>query len=152
MSNVILLMFRRPPRSTLTDNYFPYTTLFRSELGLGHAGLGQQRPGPGQGQFGVAARRDLEALAHVAVDPDGDRAALGGGFECEQFHGSGVSDRESGLGNRESGIGKSVTRPPSVGATPPTTLTLHVERMACTRETGWLRGGSHRPTERSVSG
>src|SRR3546814_8804547 len=96
MSNVILLMFRRPPRSTLTDNYFPYTTLFRSELGLGHAGLGQQLPGPGQGQFGVAARRDLEALAHVAVDPDGDRAALGGGFECEQFHGSGVSNRESG--------------------------------------------------------
>src|SRR3546814_19368698 len=26
-----LLMIRRPPRSTLTDTLFPYTTLFRSE-------------------------------------------------------------------------------------------------------------------------
>src|SRR3546814_3345667 len=29
-------MIRRPPRSTLTDTLFPYTTLFRS--GLGHRG------------------------------------------------------------------------------------------------------------------
>src|SRR3546814_13968353 len=27
-------MIRRPPRSTLTDTLFPYTTLFRSALGL----------------------------------------------------------------------------------------------------------------------
>src|SRR3546814_18623286 len=27
---VFLLMIRRPPRSTLTDTLFPYTTLFRS--------------------------------------------------------------------------------------------------------------------------
>src|SRR3546814_3130456 len=27
-------MVRRPPRSTLTDTLFPYTTLFRSDLGL----------------------------------------------------------------------------------------------------------------------
>src|SRR3546814_5961005 len=27
------LMIRRPPRSTRTDTLFPYTTLFRSELG-----------------------------------------------------------------------------------------------------------------------
>src|SRR3546814_19707460 len=26
------LMMRRPPRSTLTDTLFPYTTLFRSDL------------------------------------------------------------------------------------------------------------------------
>src|SRR3546814_20108618 len=26
-------MIRRPPRSTLTDTLFPYTTLFRSDLG-----------------------------------------------------------------------------------------------------------------------
>src|SRR3546814_11586956 len=26
-------MIRRPPRSTLTDTLFPYTTLFRSEIG-----------------------------------------------------------------------------------------------------------------------
>src|SRR3546814_20114820 len=28
-----LLMIRRPPRSTLTDTLFPYTTLFRSTMG-----------------------------------------------------------------------------------------------------------------------
>src|SRR3546814_6829173 len=27
-------MIRRPPRSTRTDTLFPYTTLFRSELGM----------------------------------------------------------------------------------------------------------------------
>src|SRR3546814_5036412 len=27
-------MFRRPPRSTRTDTLFPYTTLFRSPLGI----------------------------------------------------------------------------------------------------------------------
>src|SRR3546814_20796029 len=29
-------MIRRPPRSTLTDTLFPYTTLFRSETGREH--------------------------------------------------------------------------------------------------------------------
>src|SRR3546814_4594259 len=29
-------MIRRPPRSTRTDTLFPYTTLFRSEIGGGH--------------------------------------------------------------------------------------------------------------------
>src|SRR3546814_10688188 len=30
-------MIRRPPRSTRTDTLFPYTTLFRSEVGQGQA-------------------------------------------------------------------------------------------------------------------
>src|SRR3546814_7810969 len=29
-------MIRRPPRSTRTDTLFPYTTLFRSAVGMGH--------------------------------------------------------------------------------------------------------------------
>src|SRR3546814_17133378 len=29
----VFLMIRRPPRSTLTDTLFPYTTLFRSPIG-----------------------------------------------------------------------------------------------------------------------
>src|SRR3546814_12502902 len=29
---IFFLMIRRPPRSTLTDTLFPYTTLFRSKL------------------------------------------------------------------------------------------------------------------------
>src|SRR3546814_8332753 len=31
-------MIRRPPRSTLTDTLFPYTTLFRSAVGLVEGG------------------------------------------------------------------------------------------------------------------
>src|SRR3546814_2001735 len=30
-------MLRRPPRSTRTDTRFPYTTLFRSQVGIGRA-------------------------------------------------------------------------------------------------------------------
>src|SRR3546814_12368832 len=37
-------MLLRPPRSTRTDTLFPYTTLFRSLLGLGDAQLLQARP------------------------------------------------------------------------------------------------------------
>src|SRR3546814_15779956 len=37
--DVVLLMIRRPPRSTRTDTLFPYTTLFRSShssaIGIG---------------------------------------------------------------------------------------------------------------------
>src|SRR3546814_11983088 len=32
--SIFFLMIRRPPRSTRTDTLFPYTTLFRSEVGL----------------------------------------------------------------------------------------------------------------------
>src|SRR3546814_20697553 len=31
----VFLMIRRPPRSTRTDTLFPYTTLFRSVVGVG---------------------------------------------------------------------------------------------------------------------
>ncbi|WP_394540349.1 DUF6053 domain-containing protein [Lysobacter enzymogenes] len=34
----------------------------------------------------MAARRQFEALAHVAVEPQGDGAGFGGGFEGEEFH------------------------------------------------------------------
>src|SRR3546814_8578870 len=35
----VFLMIRRPPRSTLTDTLFPYTTLFRSSLQPVRGGL-----------------------------------------------------------------------------------------------------------------
>src|SRR3546814_13117427 len=34
LDSVVFLMIRRPPRSTRTDTLFPYTSLFRSALGL----------------------------------------------------------------------------------------------------------------------
>src|SRR3546814_365736 len=37
------LMSRRPPRSTRTDTLFPYTTLFRSDPGLGRAAPAARR-------------------------------------------------------------------------------------------------------------
>src|SRR3546814_1938661 len=43
-------MIRRPPRSTLTDTLFPYTTLFRSavEQTYAEAGCGRCRRGDGR--------------------------------------------------------------------------------------------------------
>src|SRR3546814_5520822 len=38
------LMIRRPPRSTRTDTLFPYTTLFRSGLGLSSSQRWTQHP------------------------------------------------------------------------------------------------------------
>src|SRR3546814_11421836 len=42
-------MIRRPPRSTLTDTLFPYTTLFRSgSAGPAGSALRRHRLGPGR--------------------------------------------------------------------------------------------------------
>src|SRR3546814_10612271 len=65
-------MLRRPPRSTLTDTLFPYTTLFRSELYLRQ----EIRP-----HVAVRIRsRDLrQGRPHLAVVSDrapGTQAAL----------------------------------------------------------------------------
>src|SRR3546814_2933749 len=35
-------MIRRPPRSTRTDTLFPYTTLFRSGIGVPFGGVGKE--------------------------------------------------------------------------------------------------------------
>src|SRR3546814_7006823 len=48
-------MSRRPPRSTRTDTLFPYTTLFRSEPGIGHGGSDQR-----VGQVEQRVRRVIE--------------------------------------------------------------------------------------------
>src|SRR3546814_2022842 len=48
-------MIRRPPRSTLTDTLFPYTTLFRSALWPAEAG--RARPRAGRRAVPAAARR-----------------------------------------------------------------------------------------------
>src|SRR3546814_17141720 len=37
------LMIRRPPRSTRTDTLFPYTTLFRSDLGQRPTRIGERQ-------------------------------------------------------------------------------------------------------------
>src|SRR3546814_13631836 len=48
----IILMIRRPPRSTRTDTLFPYTTLFRSDAEARHV----QRVAVGAIQAGLGAQ------------------------------------------------------------------------------------------------
>src|SRR3546814_4954998 len=68
-------MIRRPPRSTLTDTLFPYTTLFRSRgrprpdrRGRGYILLRREPRGEGPGQdrakAGRGGRRDRDRRAH----------------------------------------------------------------------------------------
>src|SRR3546814_5368225 len=59
-------MIRRPPRFTRTDTLFPYTTLFRSDLG------------------GVAAQRDLAFLVLVVGIADRHRAQRGLGLDVDE--------------------------------------------------------------------
>src|SRR3546814_19261924 len=41
---LFFLMIRRPPRSTRTDTLFPYTTLFRSQIGMVQSNSGPPSP------------------------------------------------------------------------------------------------------------
>src|SRR3546814_11791627 len=60
-------MIRRPPRSTLTDTLFPYTTLFRSAAS-------QVSQGPGRGHLGSVhgehANREERCSIEVLEDAD----------------------------------------------------------------------------------
>src|SRR3546814_8321410 len=57
-------MIRRPPRSTLTDTLFPYTTLFRSDAGK--AGLDRQPGDRDVGQVAAdAGDEGAEIVAHL---------------------------------------------------------------------------------------
>src|SRR3546814_5724536 len=74
---VFFLMIRRPPRSTRTDTLFPYTTLFRSDLGVGgnearpqrgevEVAEGQRRIDPQQPhRFAAAGRRSEEHTSEL---------------------------------------------------------------------------------------
>src|SRR3546814_19802332 len=53
----------RPPRTTLTDTLFPYTTLFRSEAL--HAGVQDE------GQHGLLATVHAGSVVELGVDDDG---------------------------------------------------------------------------------
>src|SRR3546814_6996634 len=68
-------MILRPPRSTRTDTLFPYTTLFRSVVGVDrHAAVGPLGNGSHR-------QRAAAGAAVVAEDVDDERAILrsGGG-------------------------------------------------------------------------
>src|SRR3546814_5462217 len=63
---VFVLMMRRPPRSTLTDTLFPYTTLFRSGLVAAPPDAPSVDPAPVDGDLWAA----------VAELPDKQRIAI----------------------------------------------------------------------------
>src|SRR3546814_3942310 len=66
-------MIRRPPRSTRTDTLFPYTTLFRSEIGGGH----QHDPGVLQHLQHQGLRAPVQVVAprlEIADRRAGDRS------------------------------------------------------------------------------
>src|SRR3546814_6197768 len=62
-------MIRRPPRSTLTDTLFPYTTLFRSHAHLLTSRCGILQPDPAPGAVaGRILTDDLDSGGFQCVD------------------------------------------------------------------------------------
>src|SRR3546814_15558021 len=80
-------MIRRPPRSTLTDTHFPYTTLFRSRSRS--AGIGMTSPQRGH----AAASPALHQGVAVAIDASRAKQAA----SCVAQPGAGIAsgDRKS---------------------------------------------------------
>src|SRR3546814_2254721 len=76
MYDFLFLMIRRPPRSTLTDTLFPYTTLFRSGgIGPAHVRLhparvqrGHDDPAFAQGMCEQHAGHVLRGLADAVAE------------------------------------------------------------------------------------
>src|SRR3546814_14255128 len=95
-------MIRRPPRSTRTDTLFPYTTLFRSELGLQLLGRRERAVDAvlqdmGRAEHKDPARQDRHFLTGLRIATDAlallaDREAA----ERRQLH---HLDTYKGLGN-----------------------------------------------------
>src|SRR3546814_13010146 len=87
-------MIRRPPRSTRTDNLFPYTTLFRSqgrERGVDHVRIAAQ-----VGDVAVGVRAEFgQHVLHVA-------AAVGAARNRAGFAAEAAVEEEAGVGLRES--------------------------------------------------
>src|SRR3546814_1752669 len=71
-------MIRRPPRSTLTDTLFPYTTLFRSMVALGEAGIDRalDRRAVRDAAAGRHIDRQLRPVGGVDAQPADDQIAL----------------------------------------------------------------------------
>src|SRR3546814_20330464 len=82
-------MGRRPPRSTLTDTLFPYTTLFRSpEKRVRSEDVHMVVVPVSEGEFGVLAGhapfmstiRDGEVAIYKTAGAQPERIAIEGGF------------------------------------------------------------------------
>src|SRR3546814_11366750 len=68
----LLLMIRRPPRSTRTDTLFPYTTLFRAQNRRTSGSLHQpqsSKPEKGEEADHVGHRGDEHARSDCRIEP-----------------------------------------------------------------------------------
>src|SRR3546814_2517064 len=107
-------MIRRPPRSTLTDTLFPYTTLFRSGNLLGRRRAGGRRPdrwrlgerrlraGSAHGCMGGAGRRGAPRR-HRHLEPGGDRPSARPRRRAPAPRPSPTTTRASGAGHARPG-------------------------------------------------
>src|SRR3546814_2232879 len=75
-------MILRPPRSTRTDTLFPYTTLFRSGVCLGHQAIGQVYGGRVV-RAGRIMHGKTSAIRHEGA---GVFAGLPDGYEATRYH------------------------------------------------------------------
>src|SRR3546814_9148386 len=71
-------MILRPPRSTRTDTLFPYTTLFRSRLGVAEAVLLAQRQGLVPGALGGLHQRLVGAVVRLQRHRRGGQRLVAG--------------------------------------------------------------------------
>src|SRR3546814_915576 len=63
-------MIRRPPRSTRTDTLFPYTTLFRSPIGIHHGSLSREARRKVEAAMAAGKLRGLVATASLDLGVD----------------------------------------------------------------------------------
>src|SRR3546814_5655671 len=75
-------MIRRPPRSTLTDTLFPYTTLFRSRPRACGQGAGTRRMTM---QVITPSTHDIGAFDVRRTLPDKERTMVGPFIFVDQF-------------------------------------------------------------------
>src|SRR3546814_15421892 len=110
----VVLMIRRPPRSTRTDTLFPYTTLFRSRTSAVHARVPARRRRLPATTLGLAVSGLRRRARHRAGAARRSQAAHPGGRLCTgpDRHGTDRGDALAGFGRRdrseERGVGQRV--------------------------------------------
>src|SRR3546814_2335620 len=87
------LMIRRPPRSTRTDTLFPYTTLFRSGVDAGLAGLLVLQQQVGHAAVG---RHHEHAVIEVAAGALADDDIVHHGLDRRHRGAADLVDAEAG--------------------------------------------------------
>src|SRR3546814_19495042 len=97
-------MLRRPPRSTLTDTLFPYTTLFRSQRPSGDRlayraqRLGEEVEGVALGQIAGLHIDGGKAMVIALQGGDQPVGEIAAGIPLEAAHAAEIDDEHASLG------------------------------------------------------